>query len=304
MAINPEQEFVSGRRNDATVDYPYGSAKDRDGGVPGTATPALIANVINDIWGLLQGLLSAAAITPNGNPDTAVGAGAQYMEALLSKGIFGADAIGLPLKWGDKSSNQVELEINANPGGADDAYFVVRHGSSNTSFGGIEFTVSGGVAMDLYNFGDTSLTFTKANGLKIWNATSSIFVKPDRITMDGGAEFNMLEFDLSAAFSAPNTLAVNPFASGAGVTNNGYVLQGRFPVTPYTLTGVPYNAIIRGATLDFVNTNGQKWGTAVTIEKNNTASGSFQMVGFDGLFTLPSFSTLSTAILSVFYKPV
>lgn len=78
MAINPATRYL-GQITPATTNYPYGSARDVSSPGAGDGTPVQQAWV-NDQWGFLQALLSAAAITPSGNPDTAVAS--QYLTAL------------------------------------------------------------------------------------------------------------------------------------------------------------------------------------------------------------------------------
>lgn len=77
MAINPETEYP-GKITAASAAYPFGSARNVTAPGDGTGTP-FIDTLVNDIFGLQQALLDAAAATPTGNPDQ-VGA-SQYLDA-------------------------------------------------------------------------------------------------------------------------------------------------------------------------------------------------------------------------------
>ena len=70
MAIKPETEteFV-GKINASNADYPQGSARDITTPGDATGTP-WTAVLLNDIWGVLQKLLTIGGITPSGDPDT------------------------------------------------------------------------------------------------------------------------------------------------------------------------------------------------------------------------------------------
>lgn len=78
MAINPSTRYP-GKIIAPNTPYPYGSARNITTPGDGTGTP-WEANLINDMWGMLQGMLQQAQITPSGNPDTATSS--QYIEAL------------------------------------------------------------------------------------------------------------------------------------------------------------------------------------------------------------------------------
>lgn len=97
MAINPASEYP-GKTAGATVNYPKGEARNVTTPGDGTGTPWL-ASLINDIWGLLQGLLIDAGITESGSPDTALVS--QYQEAirkLCGNNFQTRDALALDTK--------------------------------------------------------------------------------------------------------------------------------------------------------------------------------------------------------------
>lgn len=91
MALKPDTLAAwVGRVSAADADYPLGSAKNEtsEGADDGTT---LLAEFINDLWGMLQGLLDRAGITPSGDPDTVLAS--DYLDALFSSGIIDSDAI-------------------------------------------------------------------------------------------------------------------------------------------------------------------------------------------------------------------
>lgn len=74
-------EKYPGKTAGATNNYPYGEARNVSGPGNGDGTP-WDAALVNDIFGLLQGLLIQANIVPNGQSDTALNS--QYLQALLA----------------------------------------------------------------------------------------------------------------------------------------------------------------------------------------------------------------------------
>lgn len=80
MAIKIETAFP-GRSNSGTPAYPNGSFRNRSSETAEDGT-YLRADWANDIFGFLSRLLSEAAITPDGNPDTVLAS--QYFTALES----------------------------------------------------------------------------------------------------------------------------------------------------------------------------------------------------------------------------
>jgi len=78
MALDITNSFP-GKSTSASTNYPYGSARNVTVSGDGTGTP-FVADLVNDIFGMQQSFLSAAGITPSGNPDK-VGA-SQYLDAL------------------------------------------------------------------------------------------------------------------------------------------------------------------------------------------------------------------------------
>jgi len=78
MAIIPSSKY-SGQTTTSDGNYPLGKAKNVTVAGDGTGTP-LEADWVNDIWGLLQGILASAGVTASGSPDNAVAG--QYLAAL------------------------------------------------------------------------------------------------------------------------------------------------------------------------------------------------------------------------------
>lgn len=85
MAINPSNQFP-GKIAAASVDYPYGEARDVTAPGDGTGTP-FVAALVNDIFGFQQALMDESGRVPSGSPETAVAS--QYLSAL--RDIFGAN---------------------------------------------------------------------------------------------------------------------------------------------------------------------------------------------------------------------
>lgn len=86
-------EKYPGKTAGATQNYPYGEARNVSGPGKGDGTP-WDAALVNDFWGLLQGLLISADITPNGRSDTAIDS--QYLlaiQTLISKAVSDAQPI-------------------------------------------------------------------------------------------------------------------------------------------------------------------------------------------------------------------
>lgn len=80
MALNLETLFA-GKINPGSAAYPYGSFRDVTVPADGTGTP-YVASYHNDIYGLLQRLLTEGGQTPSGDPDTVLDS--QYYSALES----------------------------------------------------------------------------------------------------------------------------------------------------------------------------------------------------------------------------
>jgi hypothetical protein len=78
MAIRPQVRYP-GQVDAGIAEYPHGRARNRSAPSAGDGTP-FEQDMLNDIWGLLQGLLVDAAITPNGLVDNATLS--QYRNAL------------------------------------------------------------------------------------------------------------------------------------------------------------------------------------------------------------------------------
>src|SRR5690554_4155197 len=78
MAIIPSSEYP-GQITGPSTDYPLGSAVNESDPGLFDGTP-WEARGINDVYGLLQALLSAGGVTPSGDPDTATNS--QYLTAL------------------------------------------------------------------------------------------------------------------------------------------------------------------------------------------------------------------------------
>lgn len=86
MAINPVTKYA-GQIDPSSTEYPFGQAKNVTAVGARDGTP-IDADMMNDIWGFLQGMLSDAGITPDGNPDTATDS--QYVEAVLYRVLSAA----------------------------------------------------------------------------------------------------------------------------------------------------------------------------------------------------------------------
>ena len=72
MAINPSTLAKNlGRITAPDANYPYGSAKDDTTGTTGDGTP-VTKEMLNDIYGFFQKVLTRAAIVPSGNAETAL----------------------------------------------------------------------------------------------------------------------------------------------------------------------------------------------------------------------------------------
>jgi hypothetical protein len=84
MAENPNSRYPT-QTNAPDPDYPYGSARNVSVPGDGTGTP-WEADIVNDLFGWQQQLLTAAGIIPSGNPDK-VGA-SQYYDAMRLTGGY------------------------------------------------------------------------------------------------------------------------------------------------------------------------------------------------------------------------
>lgn len=80
MAINPSVEYPS-KTTSPDASYPYGGARNVTSPGDGTGTPWR-ANIINDLFGFQQAILSEAAVSPSGSAETAQAS--QYLEGLKS----------------------------------------------------------------------------------------------------------------------------------------------------------------------------------------------------------------------------
>lgn len=87
MALVPGTQYPA--QTDVDPAYPQGKARNAGTFQDGSGTP-LEKSWVNDLWGFLQSLLSAAVITPSGTPDQ-VGA-SQYLTAVKSLASSGAKA--------------------------------------------------------------------------------------------------------------------------------------------------------------------------------------------------------------------
>ena len=67
MAINPAAKYP-GKTKAPDTDYPYGSAQNVTTPGDGTGTP-WEKDLVNDLFGLFQELLSVASVSPSGNPE-------------------------------------------------------------------------------------------------------------------------------------------------------------------------------------------------------------------------------------------
>lgn len=96
MAIVPSTDYPL--QTTTAAAYPQGKAQDVTTPGDGTGTP-YTARILNDIWGFLQSLLSAGAVTPSGNPDQ-VGA-SDYKNALDA--LYGAPKVTGPASAADNA---------------------------------------------------------------------------------------------------------------------------------------------------------------------------------------------------------
>jgi hypothetical protein len=107
MALIPSARYPA--QTDADPGYPQGKARNAVTFQDGTGTP-LERDWVNDLWGFLQALLSAASITPSGSPDE-VGA-SEYLDAVQA--IADAAALGAFDRL-DVALLQLRLIDDANP---------------------------------------------------------------------------------------------------------------------------------------------------------------------------------------------
>ena len=103
MAINPSVKYA-GKITAPSVAYPYGKAQNITVPGDGTGTP-WEKDLLNDVFGFQQALLSEAGIVPNGTPD-AVGA-SQYLQSLFkSSGLVKDDYAALRLVESNELSDK------------------------------------------------------------------------------------------------------------------------------------------------------------------------------------------------------
>lgn len=107
MALIPSARYPA--QTDADAGYPQGKARNAVTYQDGSGTP-LERDWVNDIWGFLQSLLSAAAITPSGSPDQ-LGA-SQYLAAVQAIALAQATLAFARL---DLALLQLRLIDDANP---------------------------------------------------------------------------------------------------------------------------------------------------------------------------------------------
>jgi len=88
MALNPGASYPT-QTTAPDADYPYGGAQNITAPGDGLGTP-WVADIVNDIFGMQQALLSEAGITPSGDPDTATAS--QYLDAMVA--LFDQSAAG------------------------------------------------------------------------------------------------------------------------------------------------------------------------------------------------------------------
>ena len=111
MAINPSTNgTMTGRVTAPNADYPYGSSQDETAPGNNDGTPYFKARA-DDIFGLLQWLLTQAAIVPSGNADTVLASDyGDALDALFGRLSDFANSLtavgyqkfpgGLILQWG------------------------------------------------------------------------------------------------------------------------------------------------------------------------------------------------------------
>mgnify|MGYP005827765319 CR=1 FL=1 len=115
MAIIPESQYP-GKIKPASTEYPYGQARNITLPGDGTGTPWEAA-LVNDLFGFQQALLSAANITPSGDPD-AVGA-SQYLDAIRNSTVFSYSATAASDytegQWVKTSQGVYRLKVGGDP---------------------------------------------------------------------------------------------------------------------------------------------------------------------------------------------
>lgn len=115
MALDYKKRYPD-RTDSPSADYPFGRARDVSSPGAGDGTPWQ-QDLVNDLFGFLQGLLSEAGVTPSESPDTAQVS--QYLDAV--KAVVGGDA-NLNLFSESYSERSVSGPITVDP--ADDGHTV------------------------------------------------------------------------------------------------------------------------------------------------------------------------------------
>lgn len=147
MALNLETKYGA-RANASSADYPYGSVKNKVGGVAETGTP-IEADIMNDFVGLGQKLLDEASIIPSNAPDNVTSS--QYYNAMTTifptkTELAAAGGSGLVGRFDSVSEL---LDITPVDGAT---YEVISYHDSSFKGGG-EFTYDASMAQTLHNGG-------------------------------------------------------------------------------------------------------------------------------------------------------
>ena len=112
MALNINSTYTNTTAADAS--YPYGSAKNETSPGALDGTPLEKAG-LDDLYGLMQSLLSASGIVPNGNPDTVLAP--QYLASIFN------------LRW----YNKVDFAVGTKVVGSDGVTYVCAEANGPSS---------------------------------------------------------------------------------------------------------------------------------------------------------------------------
>ena len=212
MAIKPIDRYP-GRVDPADADYPFGKARDVTSPGDGTGTPWQ-QDIINDVLGMLQALLSEADVEPSGTPDTAQAS--QYLGAIRSITDWQNDIKFIGYQIGSP--------------------FALASGATlDTS---TQFTGQGGV---VFNADGTKLYAVAATNSAVYQYTLSTPYDLSTATYDS------VSLDVSGEASSPQDLIFNADGTKLYIINSA---GGSSAVYQYTLS-TPYD--LSTATYDSVS---------------------------------------------------
>lgn len=137
MALNPSTRYPGQIDASDPTGYPYGKAKNQTTLGDGTGTP-FEKDLVNDIFGFQQALLSEAGITPSGTADAANAS--EYMEALYT--LFGLKVDGGELVYVDSAGTPTPKSRTI----FIDPYNAMRSGWDNAVQFAIDFAAIGSSA--------------------------------------------------------------------------------------------------------------------------------------------------------------